>query len=204
MLNRMRSLKSAERLSAAGIKVIPHLNAFNETDWKFWGDFLKDHPHISIVVLEFQTGLASPRKAEWHICQLYNIQEFLGRQLHLIAVAGRRHIPLLVGFPALTVVDSVPFVRACKRRQFDRIDDKWIVNKTAKGTPIDDPLRHNITTYAANVRLKIEIGRKVGPVLSHLNRMTELPVVAADFRAPISPLQKAFWGEEQYDLGAAV
>jgi hypothetical protein len=79
-----------------------------------------------------------------------------------------------------------------------------VVNKTAEGTPIDDLLRHNITTYAANVKLKIEIGRKVGPVFSHLNRMAEVPIVAPDFRAPISPLQRALWGEEQYNLAASV
>ncbi len=201
LLNRMRSLRSAERLSAAGIKVIPHLNAFNERDWIFWRDFLKDHSHISIVALEFQTGLASPRKAAWHVCQLYNVQESLGRKLHLIAIAGRRHLPLLAGFSGLTVIDSVPFVRACKRRQkLDRIVDKWIVSKTVKGTPIDDLLRHNTTTYADSVKLKIEIGRKIGPVISHLDTITEVPVVAPNFRAPISPLQRSFWGEEQYNL----
>jgi len=204
LLNRMRSLKSAERLSAAGIKVIPHLNSYNETDWIFWRDFLRDHPHLSMVALEFQTGLASPRKAAWHICQLYNIQEFLGRKLHLIAVAGRQHLPLLAGFSDLTIIDSVPFVRSCMRRvKLNRIDDKWVVSKTVAGTPTDDLLRHNVATYAANVKLRIEIGRKMGPIIPRLDTIAEVAVVASDFRAPISPLQRSFWGEEQYDLGAA-
>jgi hypothetical protein len=205
LLNRMRSLKSAERLSAAGINVIPHLNSYNETDWKFWQGFLKEHPHISLVALEFQTGLASPKKAAWHVCQLYNIQEALGRKLHLIAVAGRRHLPLLAGFSNLTVIDSVPFVRACKRQmKLDRINDKWVVNKTVVGSPIDDLLRHNVATYAYNVKLRIEIGRRIGPIIPRLDTIPEVPVVAPDFRAPISPLQGALWGEEQYNLGATV
>jgi len=203
LLNRMRSLRSAERLSAAGIKVIPHLNSFNETDWKFWRDFLKDHPHINIVALEFQTGLASPRKAAWHVCQLYNIQESLGRKLHLIAVAGRRHLPLLAGFSNLTIIDSAPFVRACKRRlRLDLMDNKWVVNKTVPGSPVDDLLRHNVSTYAHNVRLRIKIGRKIGPLIPHLDTITEIPVVRTDFPAPASPLQRSFWGEEQYNLAA--
>ncbi len=204
LLNRMRSLRSAERLSIAGIKVIPHLNSYNETDWNFWRDFLKEHPHISLVALEFQTGLASPRKAAWHVCQLYNIQEALGRRLHLIAVAGRRHLSLLAGFSNLTVIDSVPFVRACKRQvKLDRINDKWAVNKTLAGSHIDDLFRHNVSTYAYNVKLRMEIGRKIGPIIPRLDAIPEVPVVAPDFGAPISPLQRSFWGEEQYNLGAA-
>jgi hypothetical protein len=199
----MRSLRSAERLSAAGIKVIPHLNSYNETDWKFWRDFLKEHSHINLVALEFQTGLASPRKAAWHVCQLYNIQEALGRGLHLIAVAGRRHLSLLAGFSALTVIDSVPFVRACKRQmKLDRLNDKWVVNKTLVGTPIDDLLRHNVSAYAHNVKLRMEIGRRIGPIIPRLDTIPEIPIVAPDFRPPASPLQRTLWEPEQYNLGA--
>jgi len=147
LTNRMRSLKSAEQMSAAGLSVIPHVNAYNQTDWDCWRDFLRDHPQITLVVQEFQTGLASRTKASWHIWQMCNIQQSLGRGLHLVAVGGRRHLPLLVGLHGLTVVDSVPFIKACKRRVLDRMNGKWIRKTTGPNETIDVLLFRNLTGY---------------------------------------------------------
>jgi hypothetical protein len=98
MVNRARSLRCAEQLSMAGLSVIIHLNAYNQTDWDFWCSFLKEHVGIGTVSLEFQTGLARVRKATWHVSQLRQLQQSIGRALHVIAIGGRRHLPLLVDF----------------------------------------------------------------------------------------------------------
>jgi hypothetical protein len=151
LLNRRRSLVSAERLSAVGIKVIPHLNAVTQTDWDCWRDFLKDHPHLYFVAMEFQTGLCQKFKAKWHLRQLLNLQEALGRQLHLIAVGGRRHISFLSELPSVTVVNAVPFMRTMKRRRFHRLANSWKPVESQPGEDLDDLWSHNCRTYSRAV-----------------------------------------------------
>jgi hypothetical protein len=175
MANRMRSLKSAERLSAVGLYVIPHLNSCTQADWDCWRDFLRDHKHINIIALEFQTGLRIPRKAVWHISQLLNVQEALGRGLHLVAVAGRNHLRMFMGLSGVTVVDSGPFVRACMRRRLiGRRQGKWVVTNTPVGMPIDSLLKHNIAAYGRGVREGVEVLRRLGATLpSYTNAIHE-------------------------------
>lgn len=170
LVNKMRSLKCAEQLSAAGLSVIPHLNAFNQKDWDCWRDFLRDHADITMVAQEFQTGLASRTRASWHIWQLCNIEEALGRSLHLIAIAGRRHLPLVIGMAGITVVDSVPFMRACNRRSLDKATGKWVVKLTDPGAPIDDLLHMNVAEYSRAVKAAIRALRQVGPLLPESKR----------------------------------
>lgn len=151
LVNIRRSVVCAERMSLAGLSVIPHLNAMTQTDWDYWRDFLRDHPQIYYVALEFQTGLRVKRKAIWHLSQFLNLQESLGRALHLIAVAGKRHLPYLAEFPAVTIVDSGPFLRTLKRRRIDNQNGKWKITRTAKGEPLQDLLGHNVKVCARRV-----------------------------------------------------
>ena len=111
LVNRKRSLICAQEFSDAGICVVPHLNAVTQKDWDFWRDFLREYSHIKLVAKEFQTGGRDKRVARWHIDQLRRIEDALGRGIHLIAVGGRRHMRLLGGLSAFTIVDSVPFMR---------------------------------------------------------------------------------------------
>lgn len=151
LVNRRRILLSAERMSAAGLNVIPHLNAVSEADWHCWRDFLKEHPHLYYVAMEFQTGLCQRFKAKWHLCQLLNLQEAIGREVHLIAVGGRRHIGFLSELPAATIVNSVPFMRTLKRRMFHRLANKWVAIESAPGGLLDDLWNHNCRSYARAV-----------------------------------------------------
>jgi len=146
--NRRRSLICAEELSRAGINVAPHLSAVTQGDWDFWRDFLRDHAHISIVAKEFQTGGATRAVAQWHIDQLRRLEDALGRGLHLIAVAGRRHLPLLSGLTGFTVVDSHPFMKTIYRRRLSREDGRWKISLTTPGEPLDELLASNIDEYA--------------------------------------------------------
>ena len=54
--NRKRMLLVAERLSNAGVRVSPHFNANSDGDWQFWLGFLREHPEVETVTMEFQTG----------------------------------------------------------------------------------------------------------------------------------------------------
>jgi len=192
LVNRMRSLKCAEQLSAAGLSVIPHMNAFNQQDWDCWRDFLKDHMHIKVVAQEFQTGLASRTRAKWHIEQLCNIQQFLGRGLHLVAVAGRRHLAILMGLTGVTVVDSVPFMRACNRRLLEKGTGKWVVRLTGRGDPIDDLLCRNVTVYTRAVEKIIATMRLTGPVAPE-SRPTGADIAGALGNAPPAVSDRQLW-----------
>ena len=133
------------------MSVIPHLNSCNEHQWDFWADFLREHSEITIVAKEFQTGAALPKIAQWHIEHLHRIQEKIGRGLHVIAVAGRRHLRLLLRLEGFTVIDSVPFVRTHFRRRISRADGRWAVHFTPLGEPLDQLLQHNIEFYGAGI-----------------------------------------------------
>jgi hypothetical protein len=148
LANRKRSLICAQEFSDAGICVVPHLNAVTQKDWDFWRDFLREHAHIKLVAKEFQTGGRNKSVAHWHIAQLRSIEDALGRGIHLIAVGGRRHMRLLGGLSAFTIVDSVPFMRAIKRRKLSKRDGLWKMNKTRRGEPIDSILETNISVYS--------------------------------------------------------
>lgn len=188
LVNRSRSLCEAERMATAGMSVIPHLNAFNQKDWSCWRDFLRDHPHLSMVCQEFQTGLANGRRARWHIHQLCNIEQSLGRGLHLIAAGGRRHLPLLIELSSVTIIDANPFVKTHMRRQF--VDGKWQMFPTAEGAPLDQLLEENIEAYTRYVARKLVSLKELGPI------PPKCEVVGQDsepIKAPIQELQMQLW-----------
>ncbi len=194
LVNRMRSLKCAEQLSAAGLSVIPHVNAFNQKDWECWQELLRDHAHIRLVAQEFQTGLATRKKASWHIRQLCNVEQSLGRGLHLAAVGGRRHLPLLVGLPRVTVVDSVPFMRACMRRLLDQENGKRVITLTPPGEPVDDLLEKNMIAYHAAMIARIRELRRLGPLVPESKHTTsDRSGTLSPTLLPISAGQLQLW-----------
>ncbi|MGA3049328.1 MAG: DUF4417 domain-containing protein [Terracidiphilus sp.] len=153
LVNRSRSLHEAERLAGAGLSVIPHINAFNQRDWNCWRDFLRDHPDLSMVCQEFQTGLSSGKRARWHVYQMRNIEQTLGRGLQLIAAGGRRHLPLLIELSAVTVIDANPFIRTLMRRRL--VNGKWQKHRTPEGEPLDQLMEDNIAAYTKYVEARI-------------------------------------------------
>jgi hypothetical protein len=148
LANRKRSLICAQEFSDAGMCVVPPLNAVTQRDWDFWKDFLREHGHIKLVAKEFQTGGRNRSVARWHIDQLRRIEDAIGRGMHLIAVGGRRHMQLLARLSSYTIVDTVPFMRAIKRRKLSKRDGLWKMNRTRPGEPIDSILGTNISVYS--------------------------------------------------------
>jgi hypothetical protein len=188
LVNRNRSLCEAERMAAAGMSVIPHLNAFNQKDWNCWRDFLRDHPHLSMVCQEFQTGLANGKRARWHIHQLCNVEQSLGRGLHLIAAGGRRHLPLLIELSSVTIIDANPFFKTHMRRQL--IDGKWHVYSTANGAPLDQLLEENIAAYTRYVEGKAASLKELGSIPP---KREIAPADAGSIKALVSDLQLPLW-----------
>lgn len=188
LVNRNRSLREAERFTAAGLSVVPHVNAFNDKDWDCWRHFFRDHPHLMMISQEFQTGLATRNKARWHIWQLMNIEQSLGRGFRLIAVGGRRHLPLLTGLRAVTITDVNPFLKTQMRQKL--VNGIWLKHTTAEGEPLDSLLEFNVTAYSDYVERRLAALRKVGPLLPKIEpAKMEVP----NLLSPMSDLQLRLW-----------
>ncbi len=149
LANIKRSLLCAEEFSKAGLSVIPYLAGITATDWERWAAFLKEHRHLRIVCKEFQTGPSKSAIGAWHLGRLEELQQQLGRELHLVAVGGRRHLARLRSFGRLTILDSVPFMRTMHRRQL--CANGWQEAPTAVGAPLDELLAHNVTAYTTYI-----------------------------------------------------
>jgi len=156
LLNIARSKQVAEAFSQARLSVIPHLNAWHERQWKNWAGFLREHNQVSIVAKEFQTGLANRRNALWQIDQLLNLEQRLGRSLHVLAIAGRRYIPELSRMSGTTIIDSRPFFLTIKRRVLQHSDGRWILERLPKGQPLDSRLNTNLEAYKTLIELKFK------------------------------------------------
>src|SRR5687767_11931369 len=119
LANRWRQLKCLEEMQAAGLSPVPHLSAVQLPDWEFWQAYLRERPGIRFVAAEFQTGNRDRRQGERVIDQVAAIQEAIRRPLHLIAIGGGQYAARLAGcLGAFSVLDSLPFMKAVKRREF--------------------------------------------------------------------------------------
>ena len=147
LANRKRSLICAREMASAGLAVIPYLQALTPTDWGYWRRFLEQHNEVRFVAKEFQTGLARPERGRDAILELRKLASEIGRPLHIIAIGGAQYArDLAAGFQSWTIVDSIPFMKAIKRRAAhpgaDRIQWRQALD--------DDPgllLDHNVLAY---------------------------------------------------------
>lgn len=185
LVNRIRSLRCAEYFTRAGLNVIPHLNAYNDNDYAFWLDFLREHANLSIIALEFQTGLSTVKKAKWHISKLLDIQQSLGRDLHLVAVGGRKHLHMLTAFGGISIIDSVPFIRTIKRRRLELSGGKWSFAQTKAQESLHSLLNHNVIGYSKLIDARFEKLKMPANVITKIPAMPYQP----------DPKQLSFWPE---------
>ena len=191
LANRKRSLMCAEEFSEVGISVVPFLLATHESDWGFWQWFLKEHPQISVVAKEFQTGAACRSIGEWHVRWLLDLEQKLGRGLHIVAVGGRRFIPVLARLHGLTVIDSNPFMKTIKRRRLTITNQHWTACRTPKGRPLDDLFDHNLCIYEQFIFSKIKLARSPGTNGIELQKRPANPslvTIQTDPKQPFLPL----------------
>lgn len=173
-LRRMR--KNAEELSAAGIAVVPHLNARTRDDWDFWATLLEAQPTIRYVCKEFQTGLSRYEVGARHLWRMDDLQHKLGRALHPILVGGGRFAHVAARyFEKFTIIDSVPFIKTIKRKHGTQITEahlRWNTNKLPKGASLDSLLEHNSTMYSRVLRERIDLAKRLEQSATQL----ELPL----------------------------
>jgi hypothetical protein len=158
--NRTRICRAAEMLSESTVATILHIHADTNADWHFWATIIANQAEIKYVCVEFQTGAALPKVGLELIDNLSRLQQIAGRQLHIIAVGGARHLEQLVKtFEHLTIIDSNPFFKTMKRRRLvNRSNSRpiWTKAHTPLGHPLDSLLQDNISTY----RLWLDTRRK--------------------------------------------
>lgn len=151
LYNRKRLLLVIERLSSAGVAVIPHLNAITPADWDFWLGFLQEHKCVTLVAKEFQTGNRSKRPGDESFDQLARLQDRLGRPLHPILIgAGRYYARAHEKFKAFSIMDSRPFLQTLNRTRLIEFDYRWgfVSNHLPRGHPVDELLAYNISKYS--------------------------------------------------------
>lgn len=150
--NRKRILLVAERLSQADIRVSVHLNANTDAHWAFWLNFLREHPEVSCVTIEFQTGaLADEDFGNYTFQQVVNIQNKLRRPLHFLLVGAARFYPEAAAqLKSFSVIDTRPFICAHKRKMLVKArngDLGWKHYPTQKGASLAPLFEHNLRFY---------------------------------------------------------
>jgi hypothetical protein len=166
LINIARLHHFAERLSNAGLPVVPHLYAENFKDWNRWAEFLTVQSHIRFLAVEFQTALVSAQRAADYILGISELQERVGRKLHILAIGGARYMNALdeKGL-SITVIDSQPFMKALYRRHFNALpphDFEWVARFTRPTECLSPLLMHNVLEYA--LRLERIVSPRRAPV----------------------------------------
>ena len=158
LYNRRRGMIVASQLSAAGVGVIPHLNALTPGDWDLWARLLNDQPQLRFVAKEFQTGLSHLRRGEDAIRDLARLQDRAGHELHPILIGAGRYVADATRyFRRFTIVDSRPFMGTVKRRRFipnGQDEQEWVKNPTEKGDPLDSLLGLNLRNYSHAITMR--------------------------------------------------
>ncbi|MDB6027269.1 MAG: uncharacterized protein JWM68_3492 [Verrucomicrobiales bacterium] len=157
--NRARIFRLAERAAEAGVNPVLHLNASHENDWKDLEELLRQHPEITAVCLEFQTGYTEQSRAFGAIARLVELQKNIGRNLHPIIIGGSRHaVEFGKHFEKCTLIDAQPFLQTYYRK-LCRIDAEgritWHFKRTPKGEFLDYRFYGNIITYSNRLKQRL-------------------------------------------------
>lgn len=142
-----RMFRLSERMAAAGIPTIFHLNALTQFDWNRWREVLKDQPGSKLVALEFQTGAEHKNFGDEYFANLVSLQDALGRALHPLMLAGAGRLrQLSSSFDSFTVIDANPFIKTMKRQVLRKMGGKWKwrPEPTPEGASLSTRLEQNI------------------------------------------------------------
>ena len=158
--NRKRQLLCLDELMRAGLSPVPHLNAVQPGDWRFWLTFLKASPAIRFVAVEFETGNKSPVEGRKVIDHMAGIQDALGRQLHPVVIGGTQFVEVLARrFEKASFIDSTPFVKAVHRQLLGPQGSfpAWKTSPTPEGEGVEEILAFNLSRYAAWIDQRWEV-----------------------------------------------
>lgn len=157
LFNRKRQLICLEEMVQAGVNPVPHLSAAVDGDWDFWGQFLRDHPTITVVAKELQTGNRHKAFGVECVQRIDGIQQKLGRSLHPVLIGGAQLVEAAAAhFARLTILDSRPFMNALGRRYFRSRGRRptWVSRSLLPGFGIDDFVHENFERYSLWLALR--------------------------------------------------
>jgi hypothetical protein len=185
--NRKRQLLCLDEMTQAGVSPVPHLNAVQPGEWRFWRDLLKASPAIQFVAVEFETGNKAPVEGCKVIDNLAGIQDALGRRLYPVIIGGTQFVEYVaVRFDQASFIDSTPFVKAVHRQRLDLHDGcpVWEASPTSEGQGVEAILAHNLTCYTAWIdhRWKVRHGRNGSPRPAH-SKPARIPLPLHDGRS---------------------
>jgi Domain of unknown function (DUF4417) len=157
LYNRKRGLRVADKLIEHGIRVVPHFNAINWTDWVFWTELLRESPGLSVFCKEFQTGNRLKVNYERTVANMAQMQNDVGRNLHPIVIAGLKAIELLKQhFQTFTLIDSTPSIKAKNWQVLDESTSHGAkLMRSPSSADLVKLLDHNVFVRTQLVRRRI-------------------------------------------------
>ena len=157
--NRKRMLMVAQRLSEAGIPVIPHFNAGNDFDWEVWAELLRRNPAMTVFAKEFQTGHRSSEKMREAAESILRLQNAVGRPLHPVLVSGFKAVKLLAPhFRSITVLDTMPCMKALKFKKHQQgvpLRQQWVPSDESPSHCVASLIEGNVESYSAKIHARI-------------------------------------------------
>ena len=180
LFNRKRQLLCLAEFAAVGMNPVPHLNAAQPGDWRYWRRFLAENPSVTVVAAEFETGNRSRCEGQRVVSELVALQQLAGRTLHPLVVGGTQFLErIATDFQAASFIDSTHFMKTVYRRSFVALGGtekaRWKKFPTAPGEPLDNLLSHNLRGYSDWLDRR---GAAVGGEIVRLPQRTALAMAA--------------------------
>lgn len=155
MYNMKRIGIAWQEIVAGGVPGAYHLNARTPHDYRRLVRFIAAREEVSEVAFEFKTGASWRQRRTFHLAELVQLANRVGRPLHLIMVGGMTAIPVLApAYARLTYIDTSAFMGAVYRQRLYLANDGKIrkaAELTLADQPIDDLLVQNVAVMQARV-----------------------------------------------------
>jgi hypothetical protein len=160
LYNLTRIYRLSERMTAAEIPTVMHLQASTRRDWMRWATVLRDQPMLSVVALEFQTGARRQKFGNHYYAGLVRLQDEVGRSLHPLVIGGSGRVrDLARHFDSFSICDSTPFMKTVYRQEILAAKiaaGGSVQHPTEPGDSLSDLFAHNITARRARLFHKIK------------------------------------------------
>ena len=155
-----RILLTWTEMASAGLPTALHVNARTEHDYLRWSKLIVERREIEILAFEFASGCGWGERIDWHVTQLCELANRVGRPLAIVIRGGGRKLEELQRhFAQVTLIETEAFARTVKRRRAYVTETgrlKWAKVSTPVGAPIDGLLTHNVRLVRASHERRLD------------------------------------------------
>ncbi len=146
LYNMKRQVIAWLELASVGVSAALHVNARFEFDYQRFAEFIQRYEAVQCICFEFGTGARRPKRRQWHINQLCQLQDKIERPLSIIVRGGFSATRQLASkFRNVSMIDTTPLRWAVKRKQgYGGSASGCRRTLTFEGQLIDDILQINI------------------------------------------------------------